>query len=318
MKALHFDGKKLGLTDKPEPVPGPDDALIKILYSGICNTDLEILKGYMNYQGIIGHEFVGIVERSSKPEWLNKYVVGEINVACGKCDFCHQGLGRHCPNRSVVGIQEKQGVMADYISLPHQNLHLVPSGLNPRAAVFTEPLAAACEIFEQIQLLPEYQVLVIGDGKLAQLIARVVALYTDNLKVLGKHPSKLSLLRKLGIKTVNLNQYQPEQGHYQVVIEATGSWDGWDTAVRVVRPRGFLILKSTYAGNHQFNPAAIVINEINVVGSRCGPFPVALKLLSKGQVNPLDLITETYAFAEWEKAFKKAADRKSLKIILEH
>ena len=318
MKALHFDGKKLGLTDKPEPVPGPEDALIKILYSGICNTDLEILKGYMNYQGIIGHEFVGIVERSSQPAWLNKYVVGEINVACGTCDFCRQGLGRHCANRSVVWIQEKQGAMADYISLPHQNLHLVPSGLNPKAAVFTEPLAAACEIFEQIQLLPEYQVLVIGDGKLAQLIARVVALYTDNLKVLGKHPSKLSLLRKLGIKTVNLNQYQPEQGHYQVVIEATGSWDGWDTAVRVVRPRGFLILKSTYAGNHQFNPAAIVINEINVVGSRCGPFPVALKLLSKGQVNPLDLITETYAFAEWEKAFKRAADRKSLKVILEH
>ena len=208
--------------------------------------------------------------------------------------------------------------MADYISLPHPNLHLVPAGLNPQIAVFTEPLAAACEIFEQIQLQPEYRVLVIGDGKLAQLIARVVALHTENLKVLGKHPAKLNLLRKLGIQTISLRQYQPEDGHYHVVIEATGSWQGWEMAVRVVRPRGFLILKSTYAGNHQFNPATIVINEINVIGSRCGPFPVALKLLNKGQVDPADLITETYAFTEWEKALKRAEDRNSLKIILEH
>jgi threonine dehydrogenase-like Zn-dependent dehydrogenase len=318
MKALHFNGKKLGLVDIPNPVPGPEDALIKIVYSGICNTDLEILKGYMKYQGITGHEFVGLVERSPKPEWLNRYVVGEINVACGKCDFCHQGLGRQCPNRSVVGIQEKQGVMADYISLPHQNLHLVPTGLDPQLAVFCEPLAAACEIIEQIDLLSEYQVLLIGDGKLAQLIARVVALHTKNLTVLGKHDTKLALLRKLGIKTVNFSKYQPESGNYHVVIEATGSWDGWEMAVQVVKPRGYIILKSTYAGDHQFNPAPIVINEISIIGSRCGPFPVALKLLSKGQIDPSDLITETYAFADWERAFKKAADRESLKIILEH
>lgn len=318
MKALHYNGKKLGLVDIPDPVPGPDDALIKIQYSGICNTDLEILKGYMNFQGIIGHEFVGIVEKCSKPELLKKQVVGEINVGCGNCDFCLQELARHCPNRSVVGIQNEQGAMADYISLPHQNLHLVPAGLNPQIAVFTEPLAAACEIFEQIQMLPEYHVLVIGDGKLAQLIARVVALHTENLKVLGKHPLKLNLLRNLGIQTINSKKYQPEDGHYHMVIEATGSWRGWEMAVRVVRPRGFLILKSTYVGNHQFNPGAIVINEINVIGSRCGPFPVALKLLSKGQVDPADLITETYAFAEWEKAFKRAADKNSLKIILKH
>lgn len=267
---------------------------------------------------MLGHEFVGMVEKSSQPEWMNKQVVGEINVGCGNCEFCFQGLGRHCPNRSVVGIQEEQGAIADYISLPHKNLHLVPTGLKSQFAVFTEPLAAACEIFEQIQLLPEYRVLVIGDGKLAQLIARVVSLHTDKLKVLGKHPAKLNLLQKLGIQTINLDQYHPENGHYHVVIEASGSWHGWEMAVRVVRPRGFLILKSTYAGIQQFNPAAIVINEINVIGSRCGPFPIALKLLHKGQVDPTDLITETFALTEWEKAFKRAGDGNSLKIILKH
>jgi threonine dehydrogenase-like Zn-dependent dehydrogenase len=318
MQALYFDGKKLEMRELPDPKQETGEAFIKILYTGICNTDLEILKGYMNFKGVIGHEFVGVVKQSDKAEWMNKYVVGEINVACGECEFCQQGLNRHCPQRSVVGIQQKQGVMADFISLPYQNLHMLPEGLNPKAAVFAEPLAAACEILEQIRILSEHRILLIGDGKLSQLIARVIALHTDNLTVLGKHPGKLNLLNNLGIKTVNLNQFRPENGHYHLVIEATGSWEGWELAVQAVRPRGTLVLKSTYAGNNQFNPASLVINEVTVIGSRCGPFSVALDMLGTGQINPLDLITETYVFSDWDRAFKIAADKNSLKIILEH
>ncbi len=317
MKALHFDGKSLCLTEKEIPRPGKGESLIKIRYAGICNTDLEILKGYMAFTGTIGHEFVGTVEKSGNPDLIGKRVVGEINLACGKCEFCLQGLDRHCPNRTVLGIAGKDGALAEYVTLPDRNLHVVPPEVSDLKAVFTEPLAAACEITEQLQILPEYRVLVLGDGKLAQLIARVLSIYTDKLLVVGKHLHKLKLLKDLEITGVVLSEFKEKEQSFHLVVEATGSWEGWETALRFVRPRGFLVLKSTYAGEHIFNPAPLVINEITVVGSRCGPFIPALQLLKRGAVDPSDLVQKIYRIDEWEEAFRLAQDPKSLKVLIE-
>jgi len=318
MKALHFDGNNLKLSEVPIPKPREGEALVKVKYSGICNTDLEILKGYMDFKGIIGHEFVGIVVQSPQPEWQDKMVVGEINISCGKCEYCSQGLTRHCPDRSVLGIQGKQGVMAEYVTLPLRNLHVIPDAVKPQHALFTEPLAAACEIFEQIQMRSDYRVLLIGEGKLGQLIARVTKLYTSNLVVLGKHRQKLDLLRKLGINTVQSDDFKNGSGNFHVVIEATGSWHGWELALQAVRPRGFIILKSTYAGEHKFNLVPLVIHEITILGSRCGPFPLALQLLAKKKVLVHDLITASLPFSDWDLAFDKASRHDSLKIIMKH
>ena len=319
MKALRFDGHNLKMIEMPVPQPQENEALIKVKYSGICNTDLEILKGYMNFNGVIGHEFVGVVESAPQSEWHHRIVVGEINLSCGNCEYCHQGLTRHCPNRSVLGIQDKQGVMAEYITLPLRNLHVIPGGVNPLHALFTEPLAAACEIFEQLQVRNDYRILLIGEGKLGQLIARVTKLYTPNLLVLGKHRHKLHLLKKLGISTAHVEEFKiGDSGKFHVVIEATGSWQGWELALRAVRPQGFIVLKSTYAAEQVFNPAPLVIHEITVLGSRCGPFSLALQLLMKKKVKVNDLITATFPFDDWETAFDKASNYDSLKIILEH
>lgn len=317
MKALHFDGETLQLTDKPVPRPGPDEALVRVKYAGICNTDLEILNGYMNFRGTPGHEFVGVVEKAADTALIGKRVVGEINLACGKCEFCLQGLGRHCPHRTVLGILNKDGAFAQYLTLPVQNLHVLPPEIPALKAVFTEPLAAACEILEQLQILPEYRVLVIGDGKLGQLIARVLSLYTDRLWVAGKHPEKLAKLQDAGIRTLLPGEPERDKAHYHVVVEATGSFSGWELALQKVRPRGFLVLKSTYAGDHSFNLAPLVIDEITVVGSRCGPFGTALHLLRKNALDPRDLVSGIYPLNEWEKAFAAARQPQSLKIILD-
>jgi len=290
--------------------------MIRVNYVGICNTDLEILKGYMGFTGVLGHEFVGTVVKSTVAGFEGKRVVGEINLACGKCSFCMQGLGRHCPYRKVLGILGKDGVMEEYITLPVNNLHVVPTELTDFKAVFVEPFAAACEILEQLQILPEYEVAVLGDGKLAQLIARVLSLQTDKLLVVGKHPHKLALLKEIGIKTKELKDLSEPEHSFHVVVEATGSWDGWDLAMKMVRPRGYVVLKSTYVGTHSFNPANIVINEINLIGSRCGPFPLALQLLRKGAVDPTDLITEIFSFEQWKEAFLLAGKSESLKVLL--
>jgi threonine dehydrogenase-like Zn-dependent dehydrogenase len=318
MNALCFDGKTLQLLDRSRPQAGEQEALIKVLYSGICNTDLEILKGYMDFRGIIGHEFVGRVEEAPYPELTGKTVVGEINLACGHCEYCAAGLDRHCPNRTVLGIQGKDGVMADYVTLPVRNLHVIQSKMGFKNAVFTEPLAAACEILEQVDILPEYRILLIGDGKLAQLIARVISLHCDRLQVVGRHSAKLLLLEKLGISTVLQQDFHETDHSYHMVIEATGSWDGWNMAVRYVRPRGFLVLKSTYAGDHSFNPAPLVINEVTLIGSRCGPFREAIYLLKKGLVNPAGLITACLPLSQWKQAFTVARQPDTLKVILEH
>jgi threonine dehydrogenase-like Zn-dependent dehydrogenase len=317
MKALCFDGKKLELIEKDKPKLLRDEALIKVKYAGICNTDLEIFKGYMDFVGIPGHEFVGIVEIAASPSLIGKMVVGEINLSCGKCEMCLTGIDNHCPHRTVLGILQKDGVFAEYVTLPERNLHIVPKNVTDLQAVFTEPLAAACEIVEQIEILPEYQVLIIGDGKLAQLIARVISLYSSKLLVVGKHLKKLQLLRESKIPVVSFSEFKNKDQSYNVVVEATGSWSGWDLALKKVRPQGFIVLKSTYVGEYQFNLAPLVINEINLIGSRCGPFKIALQLLNKGTINPCDLISDIIPFSNWEEAFRLANKSDSLKVVLD-
>ncbi len=317
MKALIFDGKTLQLSRVSTPTPGRHEALVRVRYAGICNTDIEILRGYMNFTGIIGHEFVGVVQACPYQDLIGKTVVGEINIACGKCEFCLKGMKNHCPNRTVLGIKDKDGVMAEYVTLPIANLHVLPPKISALEGVFVEPLAAACEILEQVDIQPEYRVLLIGDGKLAQLIARVLHLNTTNLIVIGKHRTKLQLLEELGIATVLLNQAKFEPKSFHMVIEATGNPSGLSLALQYIRPRGFLILKSTYYGEHPFNPAQIVIDELNVIGSRCGPFPRAISLLEHREVLVEPLISGIYPLTRWQTAFEKAQSSRALKIILQ-
>ncbi len=317
MKALVFEGRDLHLQDVPIPTPGRHEALIRVLYAGICNTDIEILKGYMNFQGIIGHEFVGVVEKCPYPDLVGKTVVGEINISCGKCEFCLKGMKNHCPNRSVLGIKDKNGAMAEYVTLPIANLHVLPPKISHLEGVFVEPLAAACEILEQIDIQPEYRVLLVGDGKLAQLIAQVLRHHTQNLTVVGKHRNKLKLMEEHGIRTVLLENLDFPPKYFHMVVEATGNPSGLDIALQYIRPRGFLVLKSTYYGEHPFNPAQIVIDELNVIGSRCGPFPRAISLLEHREVMVESLISGIFPLEQWKLAFQKAQAPNALKIILQ-
>ncbi|MEJ2635385.1 MAG: alcohol dehydrogenase catalytic domain-containing protein [Calditrichia bacterium] len=317
MKALHFDGKKLQLVEKDIPETVNGDSLVKVLYAGICNTDLEVMNGYMDFRGTIGHEFVGVVEKTNSPGLLGKHVVGDIHVSCGECEFCAQGLGRHCPNRTVLGIQDKDGSLAEYLTLPTRNLHIVPSDVPDIAAVFAEPLAAAYEITQQLQILNDYRVLVVGDGKLGQLVARVLQFQTENLLVVGKHPEKLAILEELNIPTRLLSEFDAEEKSFHVVVDAAGSWEGWQLAMKMVRPRGFLVLKSTYSGEHKCNPANLVVNEITVIGSRGGSFSDSLHLLRKNIIDPSEIISAVLPVSEWKKAFKIARLPESLKVLIE-
>jgi len=315
MKALVFDGKKLQLTDVPRPTPKPNEALIRILLAGICNTDVEIVKGYMKFRGILGHEFVGVVEQAADSNWIGKRVVGEINVGCGKCEYCREGMSRHCSQRMVLGILEKDGVFAEYATLPLENLYDVPNNLDDDEAVFTEPLAAALEILEQVQVQPDSRVAIVGDGKLGQLVAQVVRLVGCELVVIGKHPSKLELLKRFSIHTCLVDSVDvPLQ---DIVVECSGSPEGFLLSKHLVKPRGTLVLKSTYQQSFTFNPAELVVNEINVVGSRCGPFLPALQLLKNRLVEVSYLVTAKLSLQSALEAFKLAQQAESLKILID-
>lgn len=287
--------------------------LVKVHLAGICSTDLQILKGYMGFTGVPGHEFVGSV-CDGPGEWIGKRVVGEINFGCGDCDHCRRDLSRHCPNRRVMGIVNADGAFAEYLLLPVGNLHAVPDNVSDEAAVFTEPLAAAFEILTQIQLNPGDDVLVLGDGKLGNLCAQVLRLTGAKITALGKHDDKLALIKKSGVRTMLLNDWQPRW--FDVVVEATGSASGFELALSAVRPRGSLILKSTIAGKHEVSLATIVINEINVIGSRCGPFADALGALTAQQVSVTPLIEKVYSLADGIDALRHAARPGTKKLIL--
>ncbi|RMF86270.1 MAG: alcohol dehydrogenase, partial [Nitrospinota bacterium] len=265
MRAVVFD-QELSVREVPTPVPQPDEALIRVRLAGICNTDLEITRGYMGFRGILGHEFVGEVVECAASDWVGRRVVGEINCGCGRCTFCQAGLSRHCPHRSVLGILQRDGAFAEYLTLPIGNLHEVPASIPDQEAVFIEPLAAALEILDQVTITPQDRVLLVGDGKLALLIAQVVHTTGCTLCCVGKHPTKLRLLQPLGIETTLLSAYTPRQ--FDLVIEASGAPSGLEVALRSLRPRGTLVLKSTYAGEFRWNPAQLVIDEITLIGSR--------------------------------------------------
>ena len=315
MKALWLENQQLQLRiDAPIPEPQPGEALVRVVCAGICNTDLELLKGYYPYTGILGHEFVGIVEQGSE-QLIGQRVVGEINAACGECRFCVTGQPTHCENRSVLGIVNRNGAFAEYLTLPIQNLHPVPDSITTEKATFTEPLAAALEIQQQVQVRPDDRVLVVGDGKLGQLVAQTLALTGCDLLVVGRHPEKLANLAKRGIKT-NFVEAVTERA-FDLCVECTGNAEGFAIALRALRPRGTLVLKSTYSGQLTFDASSLVVDEITLIGSRCGSFPPALDLLATGQVDVEPLIQARYPLGEGLAAFDHAQKRGVLKVLLE-
>ena len=314
MQALYWNGRDLEFKSAyRRPIGGGQTALVKVHLAGICATDLQIFKGYMGFTGVPGHEFVGSVVEGPQA-LIAKRVVGEINFACGNCDYCRRGLSRHCPARSVMGILNADGAFAEYVSIPPTNLHVVPDGVADEEAVFTEPLAAAFEILEQIQINPGDEILVLGDGKLGNLCAQVLRQASARVTVLGKHEEKLKLLKRAGLRTIQIQNWQPKR--FDIVIEATGSAAGLELALSAVRPRGTLVLKSTIAGNHNLSLAPIVINEINVIGSRCGPFAPALEALKEKRVAVTPLIEKIYPLADGVDAVAHAAESGTRKILL--
>ncbi|MEM4281300.1 MAG: alcohol dehydrogenase catalytic domain-containing protein [Candidatus Caldarchaeum sp.] len=313
MRALYFDGRELKLVDEYS-LTRRGEALIKVSVAGICGTDLEILKGYAGFKGVLGHEFVGVVEESSNPAFVGKRVVGEINVGCNSCELCRKGLMRHCPSRTVLGIRGRDGSFAEYLTLPEQNLHVVPDNVNDIQAVFTEPLAAAYEILEQVQVDPSWKVAVLGDGRLGNLIAQVLSLLVSHLDVYGHHERKLGILRELGINALNEKSHAASHS-YDLVVEATGREKGFAEAVELVKPRGLIILKSTIAHLYQLDLATLVVNEVKLVGSRCGPFKPALNALAKRIVKVEKLVDHVYSLDDHENAFEQASSRDTLKVL---
>lgn len=313
MNGLVLTGNQVSYrTDLPTPDASLNEILVAVTCAGICETDLQLMQGYMGFQGILGHEFVGVA-RSGK--YAGRRVVGEINCPCGTCDFCRRGLGTHCPTRSVLGIVNRNGAFAEFLSLPEDNLHPVPDDLPDELAVFTEPVAAAFQIPAQIPDLQEKQTLVLGDGRLGNLCAQVLKLSGANVTVVGKHPRKLDLLTRLGLKTVLLSEI-PRRNEFEVVVDCTGRAAGFQTALDFVRPRGTLVLKTTVAESLPMNLARIVIDEIAVVGSRCGPFAPALQALAEGTVSVRELIDDTRPLAEGVAALREARSPGRLKILL--
>jgi alcohol dehydrogenase len=318
MQAIVFDGHLRLAGDRSRPVPARGEALIRIAMAGICNTDMEITKGYLGFRGIMGHEFTGIVEAEGgrAGRFVGKRVVGEINCGCRRCDLCLGGLEKHCPHRTTIGILGREGAFAEYMTLPTGNLHEIPDGLSDEEAVFTEPLAAAFEILEQVSIGPSHRVLVLGDGKLGILCALVLKLTGARVTLAGKHPAKMRIARDQGV-AVTAAKDIPVDGTYDVVVEATGNAQAFETAMRLTRPRGIIVLKSTVAHGTPINLAPLVIDEITVVGSRCGPFKPALKALARGLIDVRPLISAVFPPVEAKKAFRAARNRNSLKVLLD-
>ena len=316
MRALCFDGQLHMQSDYPDPAPPPGEALIRTRLAGICNTDLEIMRGYMGFKGVLGHEFVGTVVRADDaPGLVGQRVVGEINAYCGRCPTCLRGDPTHCPRRTTLGIDRRDGVMADYFTLPARLLYPVPAALPDEWAVFAEPLAAACEIAERAHVRPTDRVVVLGDGKLGLLAAQVLQLTGCDLLAVGRHPEKLGVLKRRGIR-VQIAGEEIEPGA-DVVVEATGSVEGFAAARALVRPRGTLVLKSTFHGDVALNLSMLVVDEVTVAGSRCGPFPPALRLLAQRLVDVEALIHETFPLEAGLAAFERAAAPGVLKVLLE-
>lgn len=317
MRALVIDNGLRLDPNFPKPVPPAGEALVRVLRAGVCNTDLELVKGYMSFKGVLGHEFVGVVEEAAgREDLIGRRVAGEINAACGVCETCRANRPTHCPNRTTLGIDRRHGTLADYTVLPFENLHPLPDSISDDEAIFIEPLAAACEIPDQVNIRPTDRVAVIGDGKLGLLCAQVVALSGCELIVVGRHTEKLALLEKRGIRTTT-DGAAIRSASLDVVIEATGTPSGFEAARRLVRPRGSIVLKSTYHGELQVNLTMVVVDEVTLIGSRCGPFPPAIRLLANHQIDVTPLIQARFSLTDGVAALERAAQKGTLKVIVE-
>jgi threonine dehydrogenase-like Zn-dependent dehydrogenase len=333
MKALRYERDQLSLADVPRP-GATGEALVRVTLSGICNTDLEIARGYAGFEGTLGHEFVGVIEEVSEARPSGRAtsatepsltvglltrgtrVVGEINAGCGACVLCASGDSRHCANRTVLGIVGRDGAHAEFLKLPIANLLPVPDEVSDAHAVFTEPLAAACGILERTSIEKDSDVAVIGDGKLGLLCAQVVATTGARVTLIGKHERKLQLAARRGVETTLADRAQQIARRFDVVVEASGSPKGFELALDLLRPQGVLVLKSTFQGTTQMEAARIVVNEISVVGSRCGRFAPALELLRRGSVDVESLISEEFPLASGVCAMARAGEPDVMKVLL--
>jgi len=317
MHALWLEDRALRVRDDvPPPEPPPGEALVRVRLAGICNTDLELVKGYYPFTGVPGHEFVGVVESApGAPEWIGRRVVGEINAACGACAQCRAARPTHCDNRTVLGIVNRNGAHAEHLTLPIANLHEVPADLPDEIAVFTEPVAAAMEIHEQVTIRAGDRVVVVGDGKLGQLIAQTLSATGCRLLVVGRHAGKLEPLAAMGIATGDESAVEARRA--DVVVECTGNPDGLALARKAIRPRGTVVLKSTYHGRTSFDFSSLVVDELTLVGSRCGPFAPALRALGEGTIRVTHLAHARYPLSAALQAFEHAARPGVLKVLIE-
>ena len=314
MRALIFNGNLEYKTDYPLPKPGKSEALIRVTHAGICNTDIEITKGYMGFNGILGHEFVGVVEECGKKYLVGKRVTGDINIGCGTCPFCRNRMQNHCPNRSVLGILKRDGVFAEYTTLPVKNIHRIPDSVSDEEAVFIEPLAAAFEILEQVNVLSSDRVCVLGDGKMGLLVGQVLSATGCDLTVVGKHREKLSILEEIDIKTGLVFNFKGKE--FDVVVDCTGSQAGMERALGIVKPRGKIIIKTTVAKRGYLDLNRVVVNEISLIGSRCGPFSPAIDAIGSRKIDLYSLISDKFDLKDGLTAFQNAKRKDALKIIL--
>jgi threonine dehydrogenase-like Zn-dependent dehydrogenase len=316
MRALVVADGRLDLCDRPRPLVA-GECLIRVRQAGICGTDLEILAGYADFRGVAGHEFVGTVEWAPEgaERWLGRRIVGEINIGCGTCGFCRDGVREHCERRQVLGIRGRDGAFGEYIALPADNLHAVPDGLSDEAAVFVEPVAAACRVVEQVDVSRVSDAAVVGDGRLGLLVAQVLRHAGVRVTVVGRHTGKLEIARRFGLDTMAAEAVGVARARFEIVVDATGRPEGLASALALVRPRGTVVLKSTFHGAAPVATWPVVVDEVTLVGSRCGPFPQAIDLLSRGAVDVRPLISGVYPLSEWREAF--AAARTSLKVLLD-
>ncbi len=314
MIAAYLEQGRVSLRDVPRPTADDGFAVLKLRLAGVCNTDLELQRGYYGFTGVPGHEFVADVVECADPAWVGKRVVGEINLACHACSWCARGLERHCPNRTVLGIVKHPGAFAEYLSLPVQNLHAVPDDMPDETAVFTEPVAAACAILEQVRVAAGTPVAVLGDGKLGLLCAMVLALHGATVSIYGRHVDKMSIAAKIGVVAYDAAAAGDMQ--YPVVVEATGSAEAMQTAIRMTEPRGTIVMKSTVNEAVRVDMASVIVPEISLVGSRCGLFADALPLLATDKLPVGEMIHAEYALVDAPAAFTHAARKGTLKVLL--
>lgn len=313
MKAITLSNHQLRFVrDYPNPSPGRGEVIVDVLKAGICETDLQLRRGYMGFSGVLGHEFVGIAREG---QHAGHRVVGEINCKCERCESCRRGLGNHCPNRTVIGIDRHDGAFADQVAVPDANLHRIPDSISDIEAVFVEPLAAAFQIGRQVGL-DGTRVAILGDGRMSILCAQVIAHEASDLTVIGKHETKLARFRDLQIQTQTLDD-PVEAKSFDVVVDCTGSHSGLPLAIQLVRPRGTIVMKTTVAGPHQLSLAPIVIDEITLVGSRCGPFPEAIDALQDKRVKVSHLVTHRFPIEQAEQAFVAATEPNAMKVLFE-